>query len=133
MMHSTSVSCSSGSPVRQYIVQSDMHAHPIDSGTAASSPTLLYALGSVSMIWPTCNVKTYRNSLIYRGTAAANMHASIQVHTARPLQCAHPVIPVGCGVVGMAAAQPAIPMPAVELNLTYAMYVMCKLTLTIMQ
>jgi hypothetical protein len=32
-----------------------MQAHPIDSGTAASSPTLLYAFGSVSMIWPTCS------------------------------------------------------------------------------
>jgi hypothetical protein len=37
------------------MVQKDRHAHPTDSGTAAARPTLLYALGSVSMIWPICN------------------------------------------------------------------------------
>jgi hypothetical protein len=40
--------------MRQYMVQNDRQAQPTDSGTAAARPTLLYAFGSVSMIWPIC-------------------------------------------------------------------------------
>lgn len=47
------------SPMRQNMVQKDMQAQPIDSGSAASSPTLLNALGSVSMICPTCMVRVH--------------------------------------------------------------------------
>jgi hypothetical protein len=41
-------------PIKQYIVQKDRHAQPTDSGSAAARPTLEKALGSVSMICPTC-------------------------------------------------------------------------------
>lgn len=43
--------------MRPYIVQYDRQAQPIESGSAAAMPTLLYALGSVSMIWPICSHK----------------------------------------------------------------------------
>lgn len=42
--------------MRQNIVQKDRQAQPTDSGSAAAIPTLLYALGRVSMICPTCGV-----------------------------------------------------------------------------
>lgn len=45
--------------MRQYMVQNDRQAHPRDSGTAASKPTLLYAFGSVNMIWPICRATSF--------------------------------------------------------------------------
>lgn len=77
-------------PMRQYMVQKDKQAHPTDSGTAASRPTLLKALGSVSMICPICAGKSrsWAGQQVVELSAAAAA-AATDTHPMLPLLTRH--------------------------------------------